>query len=201
MTMSAQAHRQTLLLLKGHPATGKSTLATALARYLAWPLIDKDDIKDHLYPLPNSGHLSYEVLWQIVRRQLEIGLSVIVDSTLSYPQSYATGQQLATTYHARLLVVETKLAEASWKARLEQRLDEVQTHRTSGWDAMQQLLVDYAGSWHYPIAPEHHLTVDTSLPTLQLVQIIADHLAQQITTDPANPTDHLDNERHDHLPK
>jgi hypothetical protein len=89
-------------------------------------------------------------------------------------------------------VVETKLAEASWKARLEQRLDEVQTHRTSGWDAMQQLLVDYAGSWHYAIAPEHHLTVDTSLPIAQLVQIITAHLAQSFPISPADQPDHLD---------
>jgi predicted kinase len=176
--MSAPAHKLTLLLFKGHPATGKSTLAKALAQRLGWPLIDKDDIKDHLYRLPNtnSGHLSYEILWQIVNHQLALGLSVIADTTLSYPQSYAKGAELAAAHGARVVVVETQLAEQPWRARLEARRDQPTTHRTTGWDAMQTLLAEYDGSWQYPIAPEHHLIVDTSLPTAQLVQSIVDFL-------------------------
>ena len=177
--MSAPAPKQTLLLFKGHPGTGKSTLAAALARHLAWPLIDKDDVKDHIYHLPDSGHLSYEIMWHIVRHQLEIGLSVLVDSTLSYPTTYATGQALAATFHARLLVVEARLPENEWRTRLDRRLHEPQTHRTSGWDAMQQLLSQYNASWQYPIAPEHHLIVDTSQPVEQLVLTIVQRLATE----------------------
>jgi predicted kinase len=174
--MLAQVPKQTVILFKGHPGTGKSTLANALAKRLAWPLLDKDDIKDHIYQLPNSGYLSYEVLWKIVRHQLEIGLSVIVDSTLSYPQSYATGQQLAANVGARLLIIETKLPDDLWKARLNKRLSEQKTHRTSGWEAMQQLLEEYADSWRYPISPEHHLTIQTDQPTEQMVEAILIHL-------------------------
>ena len=51
------------LALKGHPATGKSVVAEALARRLRWPLIDKDDAKDHILdtaaptsaPTPSCG--------------------------------------------------------------------------------------------------------------------------------------------------
>ena len=177
--MSAQAHKthqQTLLLLKGHPATGKSTLANALARRLGWPLIDKDDIKDHTYPLPDGGHLSYAIMWQIVRHQLAIGLSVLVDSPLSYPTTYETGQELAAEFGTQLLVVETALPDALWQARLDQRTLEEQTHRTSGWADMQQLLAEYNASWRYPIEAKHHLVVDTSQPPIQLVQRIIDHL-------------------------
>ena len=179
--MAAQAHKQTLLLLKGHPATGKSTLAKALSRRLAWPLIDKDDIKDHVYQLSDGGRLAYEIMWQIVRRQLENGLSVIVDSPLSYPTSYATGKEFATSYESCLLVVETKLANEPWKIRLDERLQQQQTHRTAGSVAMQKLLTNYAGSWLYPIAPEHHLVVDTAQPVEQLAQSIIYHLEQQRT--------------------
>jgi predicted kinase len=176
--MLAPAPRLTLLLFKGHPATGKSTLANALAQRLSWPLIDKDDIKDHLFLLPNtnSGQLSYEILWQIVNHLLALGLSVIADTPLSYQHLYAKGAQLATAHGARIMVVETRLAEQPWRARLEARLDQPITHRTTGWDAMQRLLAEYDGSWHYPVAPEHHLIVDTSLPISQLVQTIEDFL-------------------------
>lgn len=176
--MSAPDHKQTLLLFKGHPGTGKSTLATALARRLVWPLLDKDDIKDHLFQLPNSSYLSYEVLWQLTRRQLKIGLNVIVDSTLSYPLSFATGQAIATEYGAKLLVIETQLHDDTWRQRLDRRLHEPQTHRTSGWEAMQQLLVEYNSSWRYPIPSQQHLVLNTALPTDQLVQTIITRLAE-----------------------
>ena len=34
--------------MQGHPGTGKSTLATGLARSLAYALVDKDDVRDAL---------------------------------------------------------------------------------------------------------------------------------------------------------
>jgi predicted kinase len=182
--MLAQAHNQTLLLFKGHPATGKSTLANAVARQLAWPLIDKDDIKDHTYALPNGGQLAYTIMWQIVRHQLELGLSVIVDSPLSYPTSYQTGQELAHGVCARLLVIETCVPLAAWQARLDARLGGAQSHRTSGWSAMQTLLASYGGSWQYPIAPESYLTVDTTQPTAANVEKIVEFLAQPIRATP-----------------
>ena len=86
---------QFLLCLKGHPGTGKSTLAQSLCRHLRWPLIDKDDIKDHTWDLAEGNALSYAILWQIVETQLRNGLSVIVDSPFARPHLYETAQQLA----------------------------------------------------------------------------------------------------------
>jgi hypothetical protein len=73
-------------------------------------------------------------------------------------------------------VVETTLDDDPWKERLEKRLHEPQTHRTSGWAGIQQLLSEYDGSWRYPIAPEHHLLVNTSQPLNLLVQKVIDFL-------------------------
>jgi hypothetical protein len=139
-------------------------------------LVDKDGIKDHTHQLPQGNVLAYEIMWHVTRHQLNVGLSVVVDSPLSYPLAYATGQTLADEYGARLLVVETSLHEGEWQARLDRRLQQPPTHRLAGWANMQRLLDDYAASWSYPIAPEHHCRVDTSQPFEQIVETVVYHL-------------------------
>ena len=107
-----------LIAMKGHPATGKSALAWGLARRLRCPLIDKDDVKDHTLALPGGNNLAYAIMWQIAGTQLALGLDVVVDSPLSYPEGYTAAQTLAASHHARLWVVETRLDEVAWPRRL-----------------------------------------------------------------------------------
>jgi predicted kinase len=172
-------HPTTLLLLKGHPATGKTALAEALVAALGWPLIDKDDVKDFTLELPDGNQLAYRIMWQIAARQLALGLSVIVDSPLSYPESYATGQALAAQHGARLLVVETWLPDDEWRRRLDARPVDASTHKIRGWDRMQAQLAAYNGCWQYPIDPSHHLRVDTRREVGENVREIKARLEQQ----------------------
>ena len=161
-----------LVAMKGHPATGKSTLAYALARTLQWPLLDKDDIKDHTLGLPDANNLAYAILWQVVATQLALGVSVIVDSPFAYPVLYTQAQALATAHDAHLLVVETVLTETIWRQRLEARPPSASTHKIQGWARMQALLTSYADCWRYPIDPAHHLLVNTEEPLEQLLQLV-----------------------------
>lgn len=158
-----------LILLKGHPCTGKSTLGRALAQRLHCPLIDKDDVKDFTVDLPNGNYLAYEIAWRVVETQLSLGLSTIVDTPLSYPIGYEIGRKLAARWHARLWVVETQLTEATWRTRLQARSEEASVHKISSWESMQTLLNMYNGCWQYPIDPAHHLLVDTSREVATLV--------------------------------
>jgi predicted kinase len=169
--------------MKGHPATGKSTLAHALARTFGRPLIDKDDVKDHTLHLPEGNQLAYAILWQVVERQLALGVSVIVDSPLSYPVAYATACELAERYGAHLLVVETALAEPLWQARLDARPAEESTHKIRGWQAMQAQLQAYNDCWRYPIQPEHHLIVNTEQPLVESVERVKQWLLKQEEAD------------------
>ena len=97
-----------LILLKGHPATGKSTLARELARTLHWPLIDKDDVKDHTLYMQEGNEIAYRICWTIAETQLELGLGVIVDTPLSYPLGYSTASAIAARQGVSLLLVETQ---------------------------------------------------------------------------------------------
>jgi predicted kinase len=167
-----ETHNQWLIAMKGHPATGKSTLARALAQKLGWPLIDKDDIKDHTLHLPGGNELAYAILWQVAATQLALGLSVVVDSPLSYPLGYTTACRLASENGARLCVLETRLEEAEWRRRLETRSPAESAHKICGWAAMQAQLQTYASCWKYSIDPRHHLIVETDQPLPTLLEAI-----------------------------
>jgi len=156
--------------MKGHPATGKSTLAAALAQLQKWPLLDKDDIKDQTLALPDNNELAYAILWQVVATQLRLGVNVIVDSPLAYPTLYAKAQALAADYDARLLVVETALDEVCWRRRLEERSATASAHKIQGWASMTALLQRYNDCWRYPIDPAHHLVVNTAEPLEALLR-------------------------------
>jgi predicted kinase len=169
--MSKNGYRPTpiLIAMKGHPATGKSNVAAALARRLRCPLIDKDDIKDHILHLSDSNDRAYAIMWQIAGVQLALRLNVIAVSPLSYPEGYAAAQALAAKHRAHLLVVETRLDDEEWKRRLNARRPGYSTHKISGWEAMQEMLRRYDGCWQYPIEPLQHVVLDTALPLKTLV--------------------------------
>jgi hydrogenase nickel incorporation protein HypB len=70
-----------LIAFAGEAGSGKSTLSRALGRHLQWPVIDKDDVRDLLDD--NAPGLAYDVMWNVARRQLLLGMSVICDSPLT----------------------------------------------------------------------------------------------------------------------
>ena len=83
-----------LLLLKGYPGSGKSTLGKALAKHLKWPFIDKDDARDTLQLVaPTAPHLdwnslSYELFFNFAHAQLRCGLSIILDCPFARQSLY-----------------------------------------------------------------------------------------------------------------
>ena len=169
MSKSGYPPTPILIAMKGHPATGKSNVAAALARRLRCPLIDKDDIKDHVLDTADANERAYAVMWQIVGVQLALRINAIAVSPLSYPHTYAAAVALAEKHRSHLLVVETRLGEEEWRRRLDNRRPGYSTHKISGWAAMQEMLRQYDGCWQYPIPPEQHVIVDTGQPLKQVV--------------------------------
>jgi predicted kinase len=170
---------QHLILMKGFPATGKSLLAHCLSRSLGWPVIDKDDIKDHTLLLERGNELAYEIMWSVTERQLLLGLSVIVDSPLTYPIAFETGSALAAKTGAHLLVVETVLDETTWRARLNRRKPAESEHKIASWADMQAMLERYNGCWRFAIPSALHIQVDATQPVAAITCQVLDRLADQ----------------------
>ena len=92
-----------LLLLKGYPGCGKSTVGDSLAKHFKIPIIDKDDAKDSLMLLKQKlndeiilNDLSYDIMFASASRQLSNDLSVLVDSPLSKEKHLHRALNIAT---------------------------------------------------------------------------------------------------------
>ncbi|KAM3221574.1 hypothetical protein P3L10_020844 [Capsicum annuum] len=164
--------RPTILAMKGHPGTGKSTLAYSIAKTLKCPLIDKDHFKDCTKPLQRVtkatellNDLSYEVMWRVASAQLDLGLSVVIDSPLSRKAHLDQILEIGAHSGARVVVVECKPRdEAEWRRRLERRseVDGSSWHKPSTWQEMEKLLEGYGGCWDYDMGEVPRIVVDTT---------------------------------------
>ena len=117
--------RPVVVAMKGHPGSGKSTAARAIATALCCPLLDKDDVRDCMLPLEGLAaagllnDLSYAVLWRMAERQVRLGLSVVIDSPLSRRSHLDMLTRLAGVL---VVVVECRPGDnEEWRRRLESR--------------------------------------------------------------------------------
>src|SRR5436853_7777475 len=80
------------IVMRGYPGTGKSTIARLLATSLHAPLIDRDIIRQVAVDVFGNaspvGRFSYELMFALTREQLSLGLSVVVDTPLTYRRTY-----------------------------------------------------------------------------------------------------------------
>ena len=180
--------RRVVLLLKGHPATGKSTLTAALTAALVptatvCHTIDKDDHRPAGADAGDAAAANEAAYRGAAARVAELcGVSspssstvvVVVDSPLSSrPRWYALAQ--AAGDDTTLVLIETSCSDADlWRARLEARAaadaGTHAAHKPASWDALQALITGYAGSDGWPdgadtaTAPPWHarLSVDAA---------------------------------------
>ncbi len=155
-----------IIALKGPAGSGKSSLGRALSKQLGWPIIDKDDIKNILDSnTSQAGPLSYEIMFNIARRQLLQGLDVICDSPLVSDVSYQKAKSIATETSASLAIVECHCSdERIWGQRVEARKDlGLPGHHQTDWEAFTKLLPEMLSEGNYPIS-HPHLVIYTARP-------------------------------------
>lgn len=129
----------TLAIFSGLPGTGKSTLAERLARQLGWPLLCIDDVVGDVPP--NAGIAFWDsrvaILLRLTEVQLELGLSVVVDSVfMNMDRNHA--QELARKYRARFRPIYVFISDENvWEQRVTSRYDERQDSAVAAWGRIQ----------------------------------------------------------------
>ena len=169
--------RPILWVVCGMPASGKSTIASALAAVVDASVIRSDVIRKALFsgsPVPIdpgaygkgmysalASEATYNRLFALAQEDLKKGRSVIVDATFSRASRLAQALDLATCRQATPVVVECRAAEATLAARLLKRETE-----PSVSDARLIHLEAFKKRFE-PIAPAGnaiHIIVDTDNP-------------------------------------
>ncbi len=124
--------------MRGYPGTGKSTIARAIAAALHAPLIDRDILRqkavDIFGDLPQVGRFSYELMFALAEEQLSLGLSVVVDTPLTYQTTYEQSKKLAKTFQTPMLVVHCQCPPDVQKRRLEGRKGKVSEFQITSWE-------------------------------------------------------------------
>ncbi|GAC1392418.1 MAG: hypothetical protein NVS4B11_08340 [Ktedonobacteraceae bacterium] len=132
----------TLIVMRGYPGTGKSTVARAIATALHVPLIDRDIIRqmgvDAFGKHPEIGHFSYELMFALTREQLRLGLSVVVDTPLTYRATYEQACHMALDFFIPMLVVHCKCSPEVQQRRLEGRKGQVSSFQITSWEEWLQ---------------------------------------------------------------
>jgi uncharacterized protein len=177
-----------LLVTMGLPASGKSTLARAIAGRLALVHLSSDVVRKRLAGLRPTVHQdegferglysrsisrrTYAALKRHAARWLRRGQSVVIDATCGRPADRGAFRQLARRARARLLIILCQADEDVLRARLAAR--SLDPTRTS--DARLDLWPALRAGFTPPAEVSAVLSVDTSLPLTMTV----DHVLKEI---------------------
>ncbi len=125
-----------LVVVSGLPGTGKTTLARALVSELKAAYLRVDVVETPLIRAGvEVGPLGYEIVRDVARSNLALGVDVVVDLVNPLPVTRRMWLGLASEVRARLVVFECQVAdEAEHRRRVEARTADLEGHLVPTWD-------------------------------------------------------------------
>lgn len=137
-------------------------IARAIANALHAPLIDRDILRQVAVNIfgnhADIGRFSYELMFALAKEQLRLGLSVVIDTTLTYRITYEQSLSLAEEFHVPILVVHCQCSPELQRQRIEGRKGQVSAFQITSWEEWQR--------WkpRFEDFDDHGCVIDTSYP-------------------------------------
>jgi aminoglycoside phosphotransferase family enzyme/predicted kinase len=169
-----------LVAVGGIIASGKSTVATAIAAAMSGPVVNADRTRKHLAGIEASHAVdaaAFDGMYSLaftdktyreVMRRAEVvlrsGRSVVLDASFRPRWSRELAKEVAEVCAVPFFFVECKVDEETCLARLEER------ERDRGVsDGRAEIFHDFVKRWEpvNELPPEQHIVLDTSLPLEQ----------------------------------
>ena len=188
-----------LLVTMGLPASGKTTLAHALAGRLGLVHLSSDVVRKQLAGMRPTDHRldgferglygrsmsrrTYAMLRRQAARWLRRGRSLVLDATYSQPAERAAVRQLARRNGARLVVLVCRADESVLQARLAARMQDpnsVSDARLELWPALKAAFVE-------PAELSEALSVDTTQPLDRAIDQVLQALLLNTSGQPITP--------------
>jgi predicted kinase len=138
-----------IVAMAGLPGSGKSALASELARALGCALLSVDPVEAALWRSgvdrdQPTGLAAYVVVDALAAEQLALGASVVVDAVNAEEPAREQWRQLAVRTGVELRFIEVRCPDATeHRRRLEQRQRRLRDFREPTWD---DVLARAAGS-------------------------------------------------------
>ena len=179
-----------IVLIAGPAGCGKSTIGKALARQLHWPYLDKDtlshravqtcmsalnadpyDRESALY-LTEVRPLEYQILWDVVIENADLGLSVIVSAPfLSEVLDTDWYQKLKGLFpYADLRLVWVTAPADMQKKRIIARQQKRDQYKLEHWEEYQaelaSLIPRFPSACYYPLTNDGEGTLSSLLAPL-----------------------------------
>ncbi|MBN2501538.1 MAG: ATP-binding protein [Anaerolineales bacterium] len=126
-----------VVIVTGHPATGKTTLADQLAGELGLPLLAKDHIKETLLNTlgwstdewsRKLGVATWALLYRQVETLLQTGVAHIVEANFDPAYADTRWQELADRYPLQVVQVRCETAPETLLARYRARIQAGSRH-------------------------------------------------------------------------
>lgn len=142
-------NKPALIVLGGFAGAGKTTLAAKLSSAYNYPTFSTDTVNDALrVALQKDFHevspMSHEVTWHLIKEQLAMGVSVILDANMCSERTWSKLDELRFNMPAmKVLPIILQCTLETHKARIEERGANNKTHLNLGGDAFEDVLFKY----------------------------------------------------------
>jgi adenylate kinase family enzyme len=166
-----------IILFRGRPGVGKTTLSSVISKRHHFPVLRKDDIyhvsAKQVDTHENRNDISYETIYKILEANVETDCTFILDCPFQYPGDLELIRTWCDTFKVQLRsILVTCSDEIMWAERIAQRDERpYNIHHFTDFERLKE----FYGTMHLTPEPDE-LLVDTVHPIEASIKKIEDFI-------------------------